>query len=263
MCRNARIELAAVAVVLGLAWACCGDIISNTRLQIDLGNAQDAQAKAIWGAEPNRLSISEQGLGWSGDSDASLDGWLETKPLAVGTSWRPTPSLGITVEIQPGPSLVRSANGQVFTPNSGSVFVRHSPDLRNWSSWQVLRWEAKPQDPNVQGGRIFHGPIYVPQRDRSEYYRWLAEYAKTDVRWTDDEDAAVRWIVSREPDFLRRHFPFIGYVQFLYEASFHGGQRVKSFKANIVWTISGLHQSPTDPNEFNRRFSIPWRFEAK
>jgi hypothetical protein len=78
----------------------------------------------------------------------------------------------------------------------------------------------------------------------------------------------VRWILSREPDFFEKQLPFIGYVQFRFEAQFHGGQRIRSLRAEVSYVMSGMYVEPKDEDSIQRaretlRDPIPWRFEAK
>jgi hypothetical protein len=91
----------------------------------------------------------------------------------------------------------------------------------------------------------------------------LSEYAKLDVPWKSDEDAAVRWILDKQPDFFARQLPFIGYVQFRYEDGFYGGQRITSFKADASCGIGGIHSAPKDRNAYKDRHLKPWSFKAE
>jgi hypothetical protein len=90
----------------------------------------------------------------------------------------------------------------------------------------------------------------------------LSEYSRLDVPWKSDEEAAVRWILERRPDFFSTDLPFIGYIEFLFEGSIHGGQRIRTFEASVSYGMSGLHSPPKDRNAYKDRDSSPWRFRA-
>jgi hypothetical protein len=89
----------------------------------------------------------------------------------------------------------------------------------------------------------------------------MEEYRKLDVPWVDDEEALVGWILKRHPDFFRDHQPFVGYVQFLYEDSFWGGQRVTRLEARASFALGGDNREPKDKAALKGR-DVPWRFRA-
>ena len=103
----------------------------------------------------------------------------------------------------------------------------------------------------------------LPQRERRQYGEYLAEYSKLDVPWKSDEEAAVAWILKRTPDFFDRSLPFIGYVEFLFEFPFQGGQRLTRLQATAACGMSGLHYPPKDENAFKDRQNLPWRFKGE
>ena len=141
---------------------------------IDFTNAKDAAAKADW-SEPKKLTVSANGLGRDGEPASSRDGWIQTKPLAVGLSWRAPSAISVRVTLRPSPAEFGLNNGQKSTPYGGDVYVRYSADLQHWSSWQVLQ-HAKPQTPYEKRnpGRRFQGPVGIPRRERREYGRLLS-----------------------------------------------------------------------------------------
>jgi hypothetical protein len=227
-----------------------------TRLTIDFTDAKDAEAKASW-FEPDKLTLTASGLGLDGDAASSRDGWIQTKPFAVGLSWRPTAAVQMHVQILPPVKLITLTNGQTTTAWVGQVFARYSPDCKHWSSWQALsRDDKKPET------RVFTGELWVPNRERETYCALLSEYAKLDVPWKSDEEAAVTWILQRTPDFFEHSLPFIGYVEFLFEAPFYGGQHIQRLEADLSYGMGGLHQPPKDQNMYREREQIPWRFRA-
>jgi hypothetical protein len=238
-------------------------ILESKQITIDFTNSTDATTKATW-SEPDRITVSKGGLGWHGDGAASRDGWIQTKSLPLGLSWRPTYVISARVAIQPSPAEITLNNGQKTTPDAGDVYVRYSPDRRHWSSWQALQRSA-PQsvEEKKTPGRYYSGTIRVPYRERSEYSRLVSDYSRLDVPWQSDEEAAVQWILGRDPDFFSKHIPFIGYAEILFETGFRGGQRIQSLRAEISYGMGGMHSIPRDEAVYKNRFSSPWRFEAK
>ncbi len=234
-----------------------GAIEDFKELTIDLTNEKEAGEKSTW-FPADMVTVTAGGLGWDGETAASRDGWIQTKPMAVGLSWRAPSSVSLRVEISPAPVTFTMSNGQKATPWAGQAFARYSPDAMHWSSWQALARD--PQKPEV---RAFAGQLSVPQRERREYGDFLAEYSKLDVPWKSDEEAAVAWILKRSPDFFARSLPFIGYVEFLFEFPFQGGQRLKRLQGVAMCGMSGLHFPPKDESVFNERENLPWRFKAQ
>lgn len=235
-------------------------IISMNRLEINFTDKDDAKRKATW-SEPDKINVTKNGLGWDGEQNASRDSWIETIPLAIGLSWRPAQSVNITVEIEPEIKSITLPNGQTYTPSFGSMFVRHSPDCKHWSSWQAMN------HPGINNSAVtkrkFTAFVNIPQRERKEYVSYMKKYWKLDVPWVSDEEALVKWILRKDPKFFSKYIPFVGYVQFLYENSLPGGQRITKFHAEAHFGIGGMHQPPKDQNVYKKRDNIPWRFKAK
>ncbi len=237
-------------------------ILDFKQVNIAFTNAADAQTNATW-SEPDKITVSKQGLGWDGDGAELRTGWILTKPVALGLSWRPTYAISVRAQIQPPLREFTLNNGQKSTGDPGDMYVRYSPDLKHWSSWQALQpAESQSVEEKKTPGRDYGGTIRVPDRERSEYSRLVSEYSQMDVPWKSDEEAAVKWILNREPDFFARHIPFIGYAEFLYEGEFHGSQRIQSLKVEISYGIGGLHSIPRDEAVYRNR-DVPWRYEEK
>src|SRR5215470_247187 len=72
------------------------------QISIAFTNAADAQTNATW-SEPDKIKASKEGLGWDGDAAASRDGWIQTKPLPLGLSWRPARAISVRGAIRPPP----------------------------------------------------------------------------------------------------------------------------------------------------------------
>lgn len=240
-----------------------GTIDSGNHLQIDLTDPNDAKSKALWSPH-EKLSITKDGLGWDGESNVSIDGWIKTKPLAIGLSWRPTFTARISFEVQPPGQVIIFSSGQKTYRDIGQVYVRYSPDLKNWSSWKVLELNReKLKVSNSEPILKFEGEIRVPYINRKEYSDLVSKYSTIDVPWKSDEEAAVKWIIEKDPEFFSRQIPFIGYVEFLYENQFRGGKRINTFTVEISWVVGGKHLPPKDKSVYRDRNNKPWNFTAE
>ncbi len=235
-------------------------ILGMEELKINFADKDDAKRKATW-FEPNKIDINKNGLGWDGEQNASRESWVQTIPLAVGLSWRPAQSVNITVKIEPEIKSITLPNGQTYTPFFGWMFVRYSPDGKHWSSWQAMNY-PKPQGSAVTE-RKYTAFVNIPQRERKEYINYMKKYWKLDVPWVSDEEALVKWILRKDPKFFSKYTPFVGYLQFLYENSIPGGQRIAEFHATAGFVVGGMHQAPKDKDVYKKRGHIPWRFKAK
>lgn len=268
-----------VALLVAIAASSRGAMVEFKQVSVDFTNAATATNEATWseslenfGARAQeRLTVTTNGLGWDGEAASSRDGWFKTKPVAVGLSWRTPIAVTVHATIQPLPAEFTTGYGKKATPYVGDVYVRYSPDYHHWSSWQALQagahpssWQMLPQTAaeNKNPGRQFSGLVRVPYSARERYGKLLSEYSRLDVPWTSDEEAAARWAVSREPDFFSKELPFIGYLEFLYEGNFHGGQRIRSFRADISYGMSGIAAIAKDPSVEKDRHAMPWRFKA-
>ncbi len=139
------------------------------------------------------------------------------------------------------------------------MFVRHSPDLVHWSSWQELSSDSR-------SNRVFQGSIGIPGRERDAYENLRIEFERNNEAGGSNEEEAVRWIVKNDPTFFAKHLPFIGYIQLLFEGQFVTGDRFKELNAVISYSVGGLHAEPADEEERERfrkqMFTVPWRFEG-
>jgi hypothetical protein len=224
-----------------------GEIHSNTRYTLDLTDAPEAARKARW-SDPKRITVTPEGLGWGGrDDQGSRDVWLQTGPIGIGLSWRPT--------------SVASIKARVERPGaSGMLYARYSADGKHWTTWQHL--EAAGPAAGTGPAEVFQGTLRVPYREGARYHELRLEYARRDdVPWSSDEEALVQEVLKREPQFFERSTPFIGYVQFLYEAQLRGGQRIKGLQVDVDWWLSGKHHPPKDEGARKGR-EVPWRFKA-
>ncbi len=232
------------------------------RLEVDLTDAKDAAEKAVW-SDHDKFTITKDGLGWDGDATAAREGWIQTAPLAVGTLWRTPSAVSVRVAVCPPAREVVLADGRKSLPAAGEVSVQYSPDLKHWSAWQPLEPCQQPAyEKNKVPGRYFETTLRVPDGDRGEYGQLLSAYSRLDVPWKSDEEAAVRWILDRDPDYFAKHLPLIGYVVVRFQGGFYGGQRIKSLRAEVSCGLSGLSAIARDPAASKDR-NGPWRFKAE
>jgi hypothetical protein len=112
------------------------------------------------------------------------------------------------------------------------------------------------------GSWKFAGQIGIPQKERKSYQDLLEQYHRMDVQWTSDEEAAVKWILTKDPNFFSRQIPFIGYLQFLFETTLNGGQRIEKIKSDVAYGVSGLSTIPKDKHAEEGR-NVPWRFRSE
>jgi hypothetical protein len=149
-------------------------------------------------------------------------------------------------------------NGETLAPSLGRAYVRYGPDTQHWSSWQALtRLEPASGELNDR----FKGTVAVLEKDQEPYSVLVGEYSRRDVPWPSDEDAAVRWIVARDPEFFSRNIPFMGYVQVLLETTLHGGQRIARLTTHASWGVSGLRTLPRDGRSSDGSGG-PWRYRG-
>ena len=241
----ARIDLVTVLAWEGTAFAV---IESSTTYKLNLTDVKEAPKKAKW-SDPDRIEVTGQGLGWgSRDDEGSRDFWVQTAPIGIGLSWRPTSGASIKATV-------------MHTGTAGLLYARYSVDARRWTAWQLLESAGKGRTTSFPT-EVFQGTLRVPHRESARYHELRLEYSRRDdVPWRSDEEALVKEIFKREPAFFEKTTPFIGYVQFLYEAQLHGGDRVKGIQADFGWIVGGKHHAPKDEKSWEGR-DLPWRFEA-
>ena len=221
-------------LLLCLATVAHATMMGNAKLDIDFTNEKDAAAKVEW-PDKEHFTVAPAGLGWDGGASSSRDFHFITQPVAIGWSWRPTSGATLEVKMTPAPEPIKLDNGQIFTPFPGMLFVRYSPDLKNWSSWQEVSMDYKLLQEKHE--LSFQTQLGVPNLERKEYVELLQKYMRMDVPWGSDENAAVKWILTNDPAFFQRHIPFIGYIQFLYENTLYGNQHLKASKRKSATTL--------------------------
>lgn len=249
----------AVGILMFLPIGGAASGVLGESITIDFTKPEDAAAKAEW-IEDEKINLSDTGLGWDEDPTVSIDGWIKSKPIALGSSWRPATAVHIRVEIDPDPLEIQLPNGQIYIPSPGSVFARYSPDRKHWSTWQYLEKTELHLPTGVRNHeRSFSGRIHVPNIARENYIPLRQQYSRMNVPWRSDEEATVRWILKDQPDFFAHQLPFIGYLEIRFETGFYGGRRIEKMKIDLSYSVSGLHLPPKDGNYR----SGPWQFEAE
>ena len=114
----------------------------------------------------------------------------------------------------------------------------------------------------METNRSFHGLIDVPRTEQENYDKLISQYSRMDVPWSSDEEAAVKWILQKEPDFFEQQLPFVGYVQFRMEGFLPGSQRIQHIKMQLSWGVGGIHAPPKNPDDY-KTHQGPWRFESQ
>jgi hypothetical protein len=249
-------SIALAAALLCCISTACGDMLGSKSFVLDFTKAEEARQKATWAES---FSLAGQGLGFSGPKTTMRDLRVETtEPLGIGWSWRPVTSVRITARIEP-PGQFQFGETSITFP-SGSVFARYSPLGKHWSSWQYLEIQ-RPED-RSRPEQVYCGTLCVPRKEREWYERLLREYSRMDVPWPSDEEAAVRWILARDPECFTRSLPFIGYLQFLFETRLHGGRKIQRIHVTMSYGAGGMHTPPRDRSVYETRQG-PWRLKAE
>jgi len=252
-----------IGMALAIVVSANGSIIAGDRVLIDLTDPNSpAEHSLVW-TPHKKVQQTDKGLVFSyPKSNASVDFGLLTKPYAIGLSWRPTQSVRLDVELSPVGKETKYSGGTLY-PSYYSVYVRYSTDLKNWSSWHVLQNQHLDWETRIKADKHkFNIQLQVPQKARKEYTEYLYKYMKMDVPWTSDEEALVKWILTKEPNFFKKQIPFIGYIQFLCEGGMRANQPLSKMKIEISWGVGGTHSLPRDEDVYKNRDNVPWRYKA-
>jgi len=235
----------------------------HDEFSIDFADPNAIREHAVTWTPHKQVQQTDKGLLYSNSNDAtSVDFGLMTKPYAIGLSWRPAYGVNLDVELSPL-GEEKPFSGGTLHPSLYAVYVRYSPDLKNWSSWQALQDKHRDwQERNKAGKYQYHVQLRVPDKEREQYNDYYRQYMRMDVPWQSDEEAAVKWILTQEPDFFKKHIPFIGYIQFLCETSMRANQPLSEMKIGISWGVGGRHSPPKDESVYKNRDMIPWRYKA-
>lgn len=240
--------------------------------RIDFTSPEAVQGKATW-STPSKLPLDFTPAGLGCDAviadNAMIDACIETKPIAVGTYGQPWLDADISVDVT---GFIDEAGYSCV----GRVFVRHSPDLKHWTTWQALmrkqpeqlaaelkRWQKKPHplwrevahnaaEEEYIRKTIFVGTLDVPRSVRARFENRLEEFAATKPPRPKFQEDALRWILVKDPGYLAESTPsFIGYIQFQIEAYLGRERRIKSLSISCVSDADPLIGHLQDGNDYS------------
>ena len=226
------------------------------QFSLDFTNPTDLANKATWSSPSKHIQVTEKGLTKDGPETSSAEIRIQvTEPIAVGWSWCPVRAVGIAACVNPPGKFTFRQNHTIFP--SGELYARHSPDAVHWSDWQYFRRDI-PKDQN-EPKQTYSGALSIPYCQRQHYQQLLRDYQKLDlpsINYT--EESAVKWIFKNDPNFFEKHAPFIGYVQFLYEASLKGGDYIEAITFDMNYMAGGRLANPPKGEDMRKR----WRFRT-
>ena len=243
------------AMTLAISTPVLAIVDVGQQVVLDFTQPDRIKQMAHW-TDEHYINSTKDGLGWDGKAQEYRDVAIETvEPTAGGWSWKPVTTVNIATEVIPSGKFRFPKTGVNFPTTAGVLFARYSPDGKHWSTWQAL----EPQRPrDKEHPRLWlQGTLRVPRKARQRYAKLLREFAGTDRPISVDEEAAVRWILEKQPDFFKHELPFIGYVEFLYETSIQGNQRLKRLNINLSYWRGGRISIPPGHRENDR-----WRFKT-
>jgi len=142
----------------------------------------------------------------------------------------------------------------------GNVFIRHSPDLKHWTDWQVQEQQPEHPAPNMsQSPR--KGTLAIPRIHREHYQKLCDEFAVNSPDVPFRHEDVVRWILKGDPGYFAKGIPFIGYVQVMVEASLSDQQRIKGIHVSACSVIDGMvYRIPAQERE---ELQGKWSFVAE
>lgn len=252
-----------LGAVLAMSVSAHARIVHIDRVAIDFTDPNSVGEHGLFWTPHKHVQQTDTGLVFANASNnASVDFGLLTKAYAIGLSWRPTYGVGLGVDLSPVGEETKYSGGTLH-PTYYSVYVRYFTDMKNWSSWHAMQDKHPDLKSRKKAGKHqFNIRLRVPQKERKEYTEYLYKYMKMDVPWTSDEEAMVKWILTKEPDFFKKHTPFIGYIQFLCEGGMLANQPLSEMKIDISWGVGGMHSPPKDGTDYKNRKNSPWRYKA-
>lgn len=247
-----------LVILLAGASSVYGVMDAEKEFVLDFGKPEQVKMRATWN-DPDKFDITDEGLGWDGPRNAHRDLAIQsTQLVGVGWSWRPVHAVHIRSQIKPPGEFKFREKSVTYPP--GQLYARYSPDGKHWSSWNHLQMQ-EPENKD-KPAQAYAGSLRVPYKEQATYRELIREYSRRNVPWASDEEAAVAWIFEDEPTFFKKNLPFIGYVQFLFEISLPGGQRIERIHMNLSYSAGGMHSPPKD-EEVRKSHKGPWRFKAE
>jgi hypothetical protein len=194
------------------------------------------------------VSITENGL--SSEKllpNSSAEVWVQSQPISAGMSWRPPTSAKLRLNVEAGTRDFTYLN----------AYFRYSCDRIHWSTWYNLP-SVKPESETSK--RNYEGSLSIPRMANDPYYAKMQQWWKTKPVWSSDEHELSVWIVSQDPNFFSREFPFIGYLQVRIEGETSKGLQLKSLSVEVGSAVSGL----SSPSKGQGRTTTgeKWFFDA-
>ncbi|MDF1702134.1 MAG: hypothetical protein P1V36_13345, partial [Planctomycetota bacterium] len=143
----------------------------------------------------------------------------------------------------------------------GHVYMRHSPDLANWSDWTTVpRFDA-------QGDRTRHIHAFNLSRPEPEAAAWhrlvrARTAGQPKLRLTRYAQVAA-WAAKNRPGYLARVKPFFGYMQFRYEGSFPSRHYLQAIKIRVSQVIPGpVYPGRAEGEDGRAAHEMPWSHRA-
>jgi hypothetical protein len=202
--------------------------IGSVRLSVDFTKPEEAASMARWSL-PDRIRCGPEGLGFEGPETSSYDFQvLVTRPLPVGrVGWAAT-NAGVGAKVH--------WTGPAADKVHGRLFLRRSTDAEHWTAWSEV--------PSVGASDATHEHrtrLSVPRATLEEWTRLRARHRQeAGDAPLERSDRAVAAAVERErPGWLAREQPFLGYLQFLYEAGIPGGHALRRIDVQASYVVPG------------------------
>lgn len=223
-----------------------GQLFSTDTAQIQFGPTKVPDG-VTWSPS---VSLREGGLSAEKlPPNMASEVWVQSQPISAGMSWRPPMSATIRLEVEAG--------AEDFTYLQ--AYFRYGCDRVHWSTWYNLR-SLKRQDGIAAS--VYESNLAIPRMAQAAYYAKMQEWWKTNPPWSSDEHELCVWIISQDPDFFSREFPFIGYVQVRIEGETRGLQ-LKSLSIKVSSAVSGVYAFSTSTKGRGRSTTgEKWFFDA-
>jgi len=217
-----------------VGWLLFSGITAQAQLfYSDTVNIQFAPAKVSDGVTWSpTVSLRDGGLSSEKlPPNMAAEVWIQSQSISAGMSWRPPTSATIRLEV--------TAGAEDFSYLH--AYFRYSCDRVHWSTWYNLQ-SLKLQDGIA--AYVFESYLSIPRMAQGPYFEKMQEWWKTNPTWSSDEHELCVWIISQDPDFFSREFPFIGYIQVRIEGETRALQ-LKSLSIKVSSAVSGLHAFST------------------
>ncbi|MBP7653056.1 hypothetical protein KA977_06520 [Candidatus Dependentiae bacterium] len=199
-------------------------------------NQNDTTIDAIWA---DNLKITQSGLESPKlESLMSIETWIKINKMSAGYAWRPPENSNIRL-------FIDGIGSETFPLQ---VYVRFGCDGKHWSTWYKMNIDFNYKFFRKKAKWIFSYELRIPKdKQENEYSKLFSEWGQTDVAWSSDENAFCEYLINKKPDFFRDNFPFIGYLQFLFESSSLKEKIIiKSISIESAYGVGGMHSKPKE-----------------